>query len=516
MRNTNNIAKTFSVAVFGDATIADNWNRERIEISGDNINISGAGAAMFVHLGLAGTAYARVDTAYLGKTSSAGQTHKWGNDRTTKAPPTSDVSFAVSWTNRVVPAGGEFQLLLCGGDPNDWAVPPTNVDSMSITNATTTQMDITATIHESGTIDPTTWSDTLAFEFAGGVELEGPPNVTQLTGKNFLVTVTVKNPTTSHIANGGFAIFGDVNVVDGTANFAENYGASQGFLFKFNSEVFWRFIVRWTSGLGSDATGWWFGPRADLNANIWNADSAFPTSVGDYAMATSWQGIDLAPGEVKTIRFMIGTGFLGFDQPLPSPTPKPTPTPVATPTSSDVFHESNNATVTMPVNATETVRLTDFVLRGSAAPDFDESDEPAASALNATSIRAVTARLGASVTGSPTASSNPLAGNWTLKGWRIWAVLVPIIVLAIAASVVWAIMRRRNPSSLPAGGDTAETAFPTVDPSLPKLDQPLVSCVAMTQENPLFNTLADDGDVASMFQSDGPEEPTARDEDIIF
>jgi hypothetical protein len=57
VRNTNNVAKTFSVAVFGDVIIAGGANREMIEMNGANIRLfSQAGAALFGHVGSDGTA----------------------------------------------------------------------------------------------------------------------------------------------------------------------------------------------------------------------------------------------------------------------------------------------------------------------------------------------------------------------------------------------------------------------------------------------------------------------------
>ena len=68
---------------------------------------------------------------------------------------------------------------------------------------------------------------------------------------------------------------GDLDVYGKTLNYGEIYGESQGFLFKYNDEVFWRFIVRWTEGLGRsfDSAGWWLGDGIAHVQNMWNAPS---------------------------------------------------------------------------------------------------------------------------------------------------------------------------------------------------------------------------------------------------
>ena len=81
-------------------------------------------------------------------------------------------------------SGGEYQILLCGGDPNSWAPPDTDVDSMTC-NATTTELEISATIHQSGTIAPTDYSGTLAFAVKDNLTI-GEPTVTQLTATDVL------------------------------------------------------------------------------------------------------------------------------------------------------------------------------------------------------------------------------------------------------------------------------------------------------------------------------------------
>jgi hypothetical protein len=123
----------------------------------------------------------------------------------------------------------------------------------------TTELNFTATVHQSGTIQPTTWSDTLTLEADGGLVVAEPPVVTQLTATSYLVAVTLENPLDVPITNGRFAIFGDLDVVNAATNFGEPYDSIrdgvQGLLFKYNAEVFWRFILRRTGDFV--ASGFW-------------------------------------------------------------------------------------------------------------------------------------------------------------------------------------------------------------------------------------------------------------------
>jgi hypothetical protein len=127
------------------------------------------------------------------------------------------------------------------------------------------------------------------------------------------VTITVRNPTNARITDGAFTMYGDLDVVSRTANLGELYvnGSGQGFLFKYNSEVFWRFLVRWTEGLGGayDAAGWWMGAHGEEVGNRWRTPSDVPETAGDYAMAASWQNMEIEANGAVAIRFIIGAGL---------------------------------------------------------------------------------------------------------------------------------------------------------------------------------------------------------------
>jgi hypothetical protein len=111
-----NEEKTFAVAVWGDVQMCDSAGWDDSKVRGDNLVFEQSEAKVCAHMGKGDTAFERCDTAHLGVAADQAA-RKWGESRTARSNV--DVSYAMSWTDRVVPAGGEYKLLVCGGNPND-------------------------------------------------------------------------------------------------------------------------------------------------------------------------------------------------------------------------------------------------------------------------------------------------------------------------------------------------------------------------------------------------------------
>ena len=151
--------------------------------------------------------------------------------------------------------------------------------------------------------------------------------------------------------------------------------------------------MRWTAGLGGDldAAGWWVGPSWQAEDNKWSTESLFWEFTGHFGMATSWQGIILEPGEVKTINLIIGAGYRGYNQPLASPTPSISPT--------SGFNMSDAAVATGDVFNEATL---DYVSREpfNGSIGVDDSIEPATQLGNTDGLKS--APLTESAEGNPT------------------------------------------------------------------------------------------------------------------
>jgi hypothetical protein len=223
------------------------------KVVGDNLVFEQKGAKLCMCMGKSGTAFERCSMAHLDVAGSQAA-EKWTQGTTARTNV--DVSYAMSWTDKVVPAGGEYRLLVCGGNPNS-ALPVTNVDSMTCT-ATTENVAFEATIHETEQLTGTSYEGILLLQGRGGILIDTQPKVEQLTATNYLVKITVKNPTDVRITDGGLAMSNNLDVVSAGSNCGEIYGNSQGFYFKYSEEIFWHFIVCWTEGLEGDydASGW--------------------------------------------------------------------------------------------------------------------------------------------------------------------------------------------------------------------------------------------------------------------
>jgi hypothetical protein len=327
------------------------WDESKVEE--DNLVFEQREAKLCVHMGKANTPFERCDSAYLKCSANAGA-GKWNDHRDPCSNAT--LSYAMSWTGRVVPAGGEYQLLVCGGNPNDWGQPTTGVDSMNCA-ASTTNLGMDATIYESGNVDPTTFHGGLMLEARGVTEITHT-EMTQLTATNYLVTVTLRNPTEGRITDGALALYGNLDIVAAGQNFGEIYGNSQGFLFKYNPEVFWRFIVRWTEDLSGDyeAAGWWmdFADGLCTDANRWRTPSTVPTELGDYGMSVSWQGMGIEANSEVNVSFIVGAGYRGYNMALPSPTVIPhSPTPAFVQTEREAVAATVGPEGAQEVNASE-------------------------------------------------------------------------------------------------------------------------------------------------------------------
>jgi hypothetical protein len=97
-----------------------------VEVNGAlNLRFTGEGGAYFdIHQGKAGTPFEVCDTARIGCAADP-SADKWLHN--TQTCSNADVSYAMSWQGRNVPAGGEWQLLICGGNARIWAQPVTNI-----------------------------------------------------------------------------------------------------------------------------------------------------------------------------------------------------------------------------------------------------------------------------------------------------------------------------------------------------------------------------------------------------
>jgi hypothetical protein len=211
--------------------------------------------------------------------------------------------------------------------------------------ATTENVAFEATNHETEQLTGTSYAGILLLQGRGGTLIDPQPEVEQLTATDYLVKVTVKNPTDVRITDGGLAMSNNLDVVSAGSNFGEIYGNSQGFLFKYTEEIFWRFIVRWTEGLEGDydASGWWLNVASGLQDHKWETPSTVLESpASDCAMAVSWQGMEIEAGGQVNVSFIVGAGYRGYNQPLPSPPSRTTVprSPMASKLATSVFTES--------------------------------------------------------------------------------------------------------------------------------------------------------------------------------
>jgi hypothetical protein len=554
------------VAVRGNVNVAPLWNYADVKIVNRNITFRQAGAELCVHMGQAGTPYLPADRVNLLGTASDGD--KWGDDPQPKGPG-NNMAFAMSWLNRVVPGGGEFQIVICGGNPVGWEAPETGIDAMNC-SATTSDLSFAAAIYESWeTIKvPKRISGKLQYDFRGGVVIDGEPVVKPLTATNYEVTIRLKNPSeTSRIDNGGFAMYGDIDVVD-HANFGEVYDRSQGFLFKYNEEVFWRFIVRWTDGLGShvDASGWWFGRSADLNtANRWLTPSTVPSEHGDYAMAVSWQNLVFEPGGEKTIVFIVGSGYRGYNQPMPSPTPTssvlflqslypeltksltqtsevthtrglnvsdpvdpseltatrllPTVPPVTGVLRSEPLSKSDGPTLTVqpgrPTEAEPTPALEHTPTKAASIAEHTPTKAASIVELTTDDDGAVSTIPGSlshtsdddgAVSTIPGHTSDEPAG-WGKEDWRLWTVVgtvIGVVTALVVVSIIAVLRRRKNTTSSSSDSKGAESNLTAIDRARQRdeMRQVEAGSTTYTQENPLFQRDSEGSTSSNMFLSD--------------
>jgi hypothetical protein len=121
-------------------------------------------------------------------------------------------------------------------------------------------------------------------------------------------------------------VYSDIDVVTAASNYGQLYGNGQGFLFMYDADIFWRLIVRWTSGLGGnyDASGWWMGANGQMTNNLWSTPSTVSATKSNYAMSVSWQNMVVPADETVYANFMVGSGYRGAScPPVASSSPFP-------------------------------------------------------------------------------------------------------------------------------------------------------------------------------------------------